>query len=219
MCEAGEIFAQLADSDEHIKALTSIVYVHERCGQDATAALAAWDTVGSLRSSQADAAGELESLEGKARVARNQQKDPDAALQYLGQAIQVAERISDSEKQGELLNTMGIISWGRLDYTNALDYYQRALRIFETLGDQVHAGLMLNSVGVTLHKLGRSEEAAAHLRDALLLHRKSGQRLLEGHALAALGEWPVAPLLGRAALFDRAEVGLVSLDDLAGPAH
>ena len=186
--EAGEIFSQLGDSEEQIRALTSIAYVHERCGEDAAAALAAWNSVESLRSNQANAGGELEALEGKARVARNQQQDPDAALEYLARALEVAQRIGNAAKQGELLNTMGIIEWGRLDYAKALDYYQRALRIFETLGDRVHAGLMLNSVGVTLHKLGRTDEAAGHLQDALQLHRESGQRLLEGHALAALGD-------------------------------
>jgi tetratricopeptide (TPR) repeat protein len=60
--------------------------------------------------------------------------------------------------------------------------------VFEKLGDIVHAGLILNSIGVTLHSLGRQEEAVSHLQEALQLHRRSGQRLLEGHALAALGK-------------------------------
>ena len=186
--EAGEIFFQLGDSEEQIRILTSIAYVYERCGLDAAAALAAWEQVEALRSGQGNMSGELEALEGMARVARNQQQDPTAALEYLDRALHVAERMGDAAKQGDLLNTMGIIEWGRLNYPNALGYYQKALKVFETLGDVVHAGLMLNSIGVTLHNLGRTDEAAAHLRHALQFHRRSGQRLLEGHALAALGD-------------------------------
>ena len=186
--EAGEIFFQLGDRDEQIRTLTSIAYVYERCGLDAAAALAAWDQVASLRSGQGNLGGQLEALEGMARVARNHQREPIAALEYLGRALQVAELMDDAPKQGDLLNTMGIIEWGRLNYSKSLDYYQRALEIFQTLGDIVHAGLILNSIGVTLHNLERTEEAVAHLRQALQLHRSSGQRLLEGHALAALGD-------------------------------
>ena len=186
--EASEIFSELNDDEELIRTLTSLAYLYERCGENNEAALAAWDKVESLRAREANASGELEALEGKARIARNQQRDLDGALGYLSRALRVAERIGDVEKQAELLNTMGIIEWGRLEYAKALENYQRALGIFETLGDIVHAGLMLNSIGVTLHKLGRSDEAAANLRQALQLHRQSGQRLLEGHALAALGD-------------------------------
>lgn len=185
--EAGEIFSQLDDCEEHIRALTSIAYVYERCALDPAAALSSWEQVETRRLEQGNIAGMLEALEGKARVARNQQQDHRAALEYLGTALQLAEQIDDAAKQGDLLNTMGIIEWEVLNYTSALDYYQRAMRVFETIGDPVHAGLMLNSIGVTLHKLGRTEEATAQLRQALDVHRGSGQRLLEGHALAALG--------------------------------
>jgi len=197
--EAAEIFAQLDEKDEEIRTLTSIAYVYERCGLDPDAALSAWEMVEALWSDQGNIAGELEALEGKARVARNQKSDQSAALEYFVSALDAAERLGDKEKQGDLLNTIGILEWSRLNYSSALLYYQRALEIFTTLGDIVHQGLMLNSIGVTMHKLGRSEEAAEHLQQAILLHRRSGQRLLEGHALAALGDvFDADATLGRA---------------------
>jgi hypothetical protein len=40
----------------------------------------------------------------------------------------VAERMNDASMQGDsLLNTMGIMEWGQVNYSKALDYYQRAL--------------------------------------------------------------------------------------------
>jgi serine/threonine protein kinase/tetratricopeptide (TPR) repeat protein/class 3 adenylate cyclase len=186
--EAGDMFSQLGDSEEHIRTLISIAYLYERCGSDAAAALAAWEQVESLQSGRGNLTGELEALEGKARVARNLHRDVTAALEHYGRALQVAERIDDPSKQGDLLNTMGIVEWGRFNFPAALDYYERALTVFQKIGDSVHAGLILNSIGVTLHNLGRTEEATTHLRQALELHRRSGQRLLEGHALAALGD-------------------------------
>ena len=186
--EAAEIYLQLDDAEERTRALTSIAYVYEKCGQDPEAALKAWEEAELLRASQGNLPGVLETLEGMARVARNLQQDSDAALGFLGCALQVAEDLDDSAKLGDLLNTMGIIEWQRSKYAEALDYYQRAFVVFQSLGDIVHSGLMLNSIGVTLHSLDRGEEAATHLKSALQMHRQSGQRLLEGHALAALGK-------------------------------
>lgn len=82
LLEAGDMFSQLGDSEEHIRTLTSIAYVYERCGSDAAAALAAWEHVASLQSVRGNAAGELEAFEGRARVARNQHRDLPAALGY-----------------------------------------------------------------------------------------------------------------------------------------
>jgi tetratricopeptide (TPR) repeat protein len=47
---------------------------------------------------------------------------------------------------------------------------------------------MLNSVGITLEQLGQTAEARSRLEEAVALHRETGQRQLEGHALAALGD-------------------------------
>jgi tetratricopeptide (TPR) repeat protein len=80
------------------------------------------------------------------------------------------------------------MEWNRGEYARALPHYERALAIFRSLHDSAHAGLMLNSVGITLKQLGRPAEAESRLEEAVALHRETGQRQLEGHALAALGD-------------------------------
>jgi len=47
---------------------------------------------------------------------------------------------------------------------------------------------MLNSVGVTLSRLHRHEEARTALEESVALNRSTGERLLESHALVALGD-------------------------------
>lgn len=186
--EAAQIFSELGDKAEQDRTLTSIAYVCERCRSDADATLTAWDDVRSLRAEQGNMEGELEALEGMARVARNQLCDLSSAIEYFSRGLDVARRIGNSAKQGDLLNTLGIIEWSRQNYREAFEYYHSALEIFQNLGDIVHSGLISNSLGVTLHKLGRRKRAASMLQGALDLHRASGQRLLEGHALAALAD-------------------------------
>jgi tetratricopeptide (TPR) repeat protein len=59
--------------------------------------------------------------------------------------------------------------------------------------------LLLNSLGVTLSRLHRHEEARTALEESVALNRERGERLLEAHALAALGDmWRARGLPGTA---------------------
>ena len=69
-----------------------------------------------------------------------------------------------------------------------LSHYELALRLTRVLSDRVHEGLMLNSLGITLGRLNRHEEARTALEDSVELNRATNQRLLESHALTALGD-------------------------------
>ncbi len=151
-------------------------------------AMAAWAKVRELRQMANNSPGELEALEGMARVSRHIESDPSLALQHYREALALAEKIQDRAKEASLLNSMGIVEWNRGEYDQALQHYEKALGIFRQLGNQVHAGLMLNSIGVTLQRLGHNEEALARLEEALELHGQTQQALLQGHALAAMAE-------------------------------
>jgi len=185
--EAAGLFSQLDERAEQVTLMTTVAYVYERSGSHDQAA-AMWREVRSLRSQLNESRGEMEAIEGLARIARNHSRDDARALQYLEEASKLAIRLEDAAKRGDLLNTMGIIEWSRGDYASALSKYEDALELFLQLGDLVHAGLILNSIGVTLHRLGRPDEALVRLDKALQLHRSTTQRRLEGHALAAIGD-------------------------------
>jgi serine/threonine protein kinase/tetratricopeptide (TPR) repeat protein len=186
--EASEVFAALGEVDEQARMLASVAYICERRSLNAGNALAVWEKVRSLKRARQDVTGEIEALEGMARVARVDANDSRLALDCLRQAQELVEEIGDATKLGELLNTAAIIEWANQNYTAALASYEKALGIFRGLHDSAHTGLMLNSIGVTLNKLGRRDEAIERLEEALDLHRESGERLLESHALAALGD-------------------------------
>src|SRR5262249_38241066 len=188
LTEAAEVCAQIGDPEEEARALTGLAYVRENSGIDGAEKLATWERLRSLRTEQGNTAAQVEALEGMSRVARTDLQNPALALEYLRQALLLVTQNEDSPKQGELLNTIGIVEWSRENFSAALEQYQKAHRIFKAAGDGVHTGLMLNSIGVTLTKLGRSQEATTRLYEALEVHWQSGQRLLEGHALAALGD-------------------------------
>jgi tetratricopeptide (TPR) repeat protein len=185
--EAATIFARLKDDESEALVWSNIATAQER-EENYPDAIAAWEKVRTLRKAANNSPGELEAIEGMARVTRKQADDPARTLQYYGEALYLADELNDRNKQGDLLNTMGILEWQQGAYKEAVSCYERALKIFQELDDQVHQGLVLNSLGVTLTKLNRHEEALNRLEEALKLHCQTKELLLQGHALAALGE-------------------------------
>jgi serine/threonine protein kinase/tetratricopeptide (TPR) repeat protein len=188
LLEAADLFSQLGESRNEAPALTIIAHTYEQSAEGYEKCLATWERIRTLRKNQNDLAGEIEVLKEMARLARRRAGDQDLALRYLLEALDLAASRGDEARQGDLLNTMGIIEWERANYERALEHYEKAGRIFQSLNDRINAGLILNSIGVTLKHLGRSDEALPRLEEAVQLHRGSGQRLLEGHALAVIGD-------------------------------
>ena len=83
---------------------------------------------------------------------------------------------------------LGMLEWERGGYAAALRHYESALALVRGQGNPGHEAVILNSLGVSLTKLGRPEEARTVLEESLALSREIGERQLEAHALAALGQ-------------------------------
>ncbi|HEU4389570.1 MAG TPA: tetratricopeptide repeat protein, partial [Blastocatellia bacterium] len=186
--DAADLFAEFGHIAEQARMLASIAYICERDPVRRDVAMETWLSVASLSRVLGDRIREMEALEGMARAARMSNGDFSLAVDCLRSARDIARHLGDAAKEGELLNTIGILEWTSGDYASALSSYEAALEIFDDLGDTVHAGLAMNSIGVTLDKLGRYDEAVKRLNDALFLHSQTGERMLRGHALTALGD-------------------------------
>lgn len=188
LVEGAAVFAELGDRESEAALWAKAAAVYEQALEEYQEACAAWEKVRTLRLEMADRHGALEALQQMGRLARQRLGDPILALRYLREALDLAVELGERAKQGELLNTLGIMAWQQAAYAEALAHYGQALQIYRDLGDVAHAGLMLNSLGVTLRRLGRYDEALAHLQVAVATNRQAGQRLLEGHGLAAMGD-------------------------------
>jgi tetratricopeptide (TPR) repeat protein/class 3 adenylate cyclase len=185
--EAAQIFAQLRDQQTEALMWRRIGAVRE-AAQEYADALAAWSRARNLHAQRGETRAEIEALEAIGRVTRRLVAEPSLALGHYREALARAEALGEQPAAGRLHNTIGILEWNRGDYLAALSHYERALAIFRELEDAAHTGLMLNSIGVTLHALGRIEEAGGWLSEAIAHHSREALRQLEGHALAALGE-------------------------------
>jgi serine/threonine protein kinase/tetratricopeptide (TPR) repeat protein len=194
--EAATLFCETGETEDEIKVLTSIMSTYADSPEEPAVALgafdAALDAIRGVCKQLNNPAKEIEALVQTARQLRRQGANPDLALRCYEAALEVSVAIGDDAKQGDVLNSMGIVEWERGGFIRALEHYNSALAVFRTKGDLPHLGLMLNSIGVTLQKLNRYEEALESLKEAAEILKQSGQRLLEGHALAAMAQALVA---------------------------
>jgi predicted ATPase/class 3 adenylate cyclase len=186
--ESTTVYTELEDHVSAAAVWAKIASIYEQHGENSQETLTAWKRVRTLQMQADNARGALEALQHMVQLARQRLRDPAQAMQYLHDAVQLAEELADHSLQGELHNTMGIIAWRHERYAEALEYYERALQLYRDMKDTAHTGVILNSIGVTLRCMKRYDEALTCLQEAVATNRQAQQRLYEGHGLAALGD-------------------------------
>lgn len=188
LLESTTVFAELGEPENEAAIWEKIAAIYEQSLEDYPKALSAWDKARTCWKQVSNPSGELQALQQMGKLARHHLHDLDQALHYFQEALLLAKEQGEYEKQGALLNTIGIIEWHQTAYLDALQHYEEALQIYRSLGKTAQVGLMLNSIGVTLRNLGRYDEALIRLQEAVTMTRQAGQPLLEGHSFAILGD-------------------------------
>ena len=185
--EAAVLFAQLQDRPSELVMLRHVAAACESLQLPADAH-ATWARLRELQRADMDIAGTAEAVEGMARTERQLPDAAGDAVAHYEEAIALAVRLGDRNRELTARNSLGIVFFQRKAYADALRHYEAALRACRELGDRVHEGLILNSLGATLQQLQRWDEARTVLSDSLRLTTASGERLLQAHALALLGD-------------------------------
>lgn len=151
-------------------------------------AFEAWKKARLLRTRMEDHYGAVQAVHEMGRLARDHFGEPMQALQYFQEGLDLAVRLQDLHKQGDLLNAMGITEWNRGAYERALPHYDAALARYREAGDLAEAALMLNSLGVTLRNLCRYDEALDRLQQASSAAQQANHPLFQAYALAGIGD-------------------------------
>jgi predicted ATPase/class 3 adenylate cyclase len=136
--EKVEVFERMGDRSLEGDARERLAEVYEQELQDFGAALSEWRKVRALRKDRENLPGELEAVEAVARLTRQSGADADAAIALYQDALGLAVGLDDAPKQGDLLNTLGVLRWEQGDNAEALACYERALEIFRGRGDKIH---------------------------------------------------------------------------------
>jgi tetratricopeptide (TPR) repeat protein/class 3 adenylate cyclase len=212
--EAADLAHRLADRAGEAAILARTAPLLQDREQNDEAAQA-WQRLLDLTRASGDAAMAVQALKGLARAAERA-GHVDRALRFLHEAL---PHTRDAQR-GDLLNEIGVREWKRGNHEAALAAFREALGLFEALGHPASAGLMINSIGACLLKLGRLDEALTTLEDGVRAHVAADEPLLEGHALALLGDLAMAQadVPRAAALYGRSLEVRQRIDDRNGAA-
>ena len=160
---------------------------------------------------------------GRVEVRR---REPQAALEYLNQALTLAIQFDNSEARGNILNAMGI-AYRRLNKSDeALRYYKEALEIRRRLGQKGGVAASLSEIAQINATMGQPAEALKNYNEALALRREIGDTQGIGNTLLNLGnlhhdrgEYGDALKLYRESLQFQREVGNKTYEAVAAQQH
>ena len=185
--ESTSVLAELGDACNEAMSwsIAATIYQQTSRHQDA---FEAWKKARLLRTRMDDHYGEVQAVHEMGRLARDHFGEPVQALQYFQEGLDLAVRLKDLRKQGDLLNAMGITEWNRGAYEPALAHYDAALARYREAGDLAETALMLNSLGVTLRKLCRFDEALDRFQQGVSAAQQANHLLFHAYALAGIGD-------------------------------
>jgi len=109
--------------------------------------------------------------------------DPEKALVYLKQALDVTRQTDHKQGEGALLNNISQIYDAQGDYETALAYLKQSLAICQQIGDKEGEGTTLNNISQIFKAQGDYETALAYLKQSLQIRQQIGDKAGEGATL------------------------------------
>ena len=121
---------------------------------------------------------------------------------YSRRALAIYGELGDLERQGSILNNLGVIAYRQGRWIESVDLYERARQVWERAGDRWSAAFAVVNRAEVLLDQGRLAEAEPLMKESLRIARasKSGSRIAEmarynGTLLARGGRFDEARLL------------------------
>jgi tetratricopeptide (TPR) repeat protein len=132
----------------------------------------------------AEAALELAELSGDPRslcqahnllgLLATEDGDPTGALEHLQQSRHLADRTGDPDLQVAAMNNLALVYRVRKEFPAAIELTTTALGLCTAVGDRHREAALHNNLADLLHAAGRSEEAMAHLTEAVRIFADVG---------------------------------------------
>lgn len=115
------------------------------------------------------------------------QNDPAAAVDYFGQAIDLAGKAGDINTQAQAYNYLAGLYADQKQYDKAIENYEEALERVRQLDIQPGISACLTNLAAVYTELGQNEKAIALNREALPIKEATGDLLGAGRVLNNLG--------------------------------
>jgi tetratricopeptide (TPR) repeat protein len=110
-----------------------------------------------------------------------------AAVEYLEQALSVAEQSGVTDVTAFALSDLGLVQLLLGELEPALANLEQALHLFEELDDLTGQGSALNNMGLALKRRDHLEESLDHMQRSLVLFQATKDRPRQGYALNDIG--------------------------------
>ena len=94
--------------------------------------------------------------------------DPQRAIKYAEQALQIAKRLDDKRGMAEAYNNLGLGYYFTNDYKSLLDSYRKSLSAYRAIGDNQS----MSTLSSTYFRLKQSESALKNYKRSLNLYIK-----------------------------------------------
>jgi tetratricopeptide (TPR) repeat protein len=110
------------------------------------------------------------------------------AVEYYGQAIEVAGELKDLGRLGKMYNDLGCAYEHLGDLPRARSLSQKAIAIHELLHDRLSVARAENNLGMVLIRQGDLDGAREHLNRSLSICDETGLEVGKSHVLLSLAE-------------------------------
>ncbi|MFD7921572.1 BTAD domain-containing putative transcriptional regulator [Streptomyces sp. NPDC059740] len=109
------------------------------------------------------------------------------AAEALEEALELAGRTGDPQREAVALSRLGIVRWSLGRFHDALGSYRAALTLHRRLGNERESAETLGNVCAVLTALGRGAAAVSTGVEAVALAGHIGDRMVEAFVLTELG--------------------------------
>jgi len=116
------------------------------------------------------------------------QSRPEDGMRWYEILLAAARKVSDRERERNVLGHLGSLFAELNNPTKALECYSRSAEICRELEDRHGEGASMGNMGLAWQKLGEAEKAVECFEQTLLIMRETKDVLREGFALASLGQ-------------------------------
>ena len=114
--------------------------------------------------------------------------DYEQAIDILGTALRIFERLADRHWTGLSIQRLGEAHHGMGRYDEAIAHLLRARNVFRGLHDQLREASILLALGDLQRELGRHEVAEQYLGTAAMVYERHGQTLRHARVQVSIGE-------------------------------
>ncbi|MCO6489527.1 MAG: tetratricopeptide repeat protein [Phaeodactylibacter sp.] len=113
--------------------------------------------------------------------------DPDTAIVYANQAMELSKRLNYPKGLGYALKNMGLAHYVKGDFVEVLNYWHQSLEIFESINDQLGISNLNNNIGAVHFNYGDDPKALEYYLESLRAAEQLGDKLRVATALMNIG--------------------------------